>query len=54
MPYGYVPFSPAPRPFSWVMLPGECRLSPRHPGYVMTVCDETREKRLERHAATVR
>ncbi|KAL8647482.1 MAG: hypothetical protein Q9210_005533 [Variospora velana] len=36
------------------MSPGECKLLPRHPGYVMTVCDETREKRLERHAATMK
>ena len=35
------------------MSPGECRLLPRHPGYVMMVCDDTREKRVERHAATV-
>ena len=36
------------------MLPVVCRLSPRMPGYVMTVCEETRVKRRERHDVAVR
>ena len=31
-----------------------CRLSPRQPGYVMTVCDETDDKKVSRHVAVVR
>ena len=41
-------------PLSPVMLPVVCRLSPRMPGYVMTVCEETRVKRRERHDVAVR
>ena len=37
-----------------VMLPVVCRLSPRMPGYVITVCEETRVKRRERHDVVAR
>lgn len=36
-------------PFKPVILPVVCKLSPRMPGYVMTVCEETRVKSRERH-----
>ena len=41
-------------PLNPVMLPVVCRLSPRHPGYVMTVCEETRLKNRERHDVATR
>ncbi len=36
-----MPLRPVMEPFVW-------RLSPRQPGYVMTVCEETRADRKER------
>ena len=36
------------------MLPVVCRLSPRIPGYVMTVCEETRVENRERHVVVKR
>ena len=36
------------------MLPVVCRLSPRIPGYVMTVCEETRVESRERHVVARR
>ena len=41
-------------PLNPVMLPVVCRLSPRMPGYVMTVCEETRLKRRKRHDVVAR
>ena len=62
MPYGYVLSLPTPRPLvpsmslplNPVMLPVVCRLSPRIPGYVMTVCEETRVENRERHVVATR
>ncbi len=36
-------------PLNPVILPVVCRLSPRIPGYVMTVCEETSVKSREKH-----
>ena len=36
------------------MLPVVCRLLPRIPGYVMTVCEETKVESRERHAVAMR
>ena len=41
-------------PLSPVILPVVCRLSPRMPGYVMTVCEDTRVKIRERHVVATR
>ena len=41
-------------PLNPVMLPVVCRLSPRMPGYVMTVCEETMVKRKKRHDVVAR
>ena len=41
-------------PLNPVMLPVVCRLSPRMPGYVMTVCEETNVKRRMRHDVVAR
>ena len=54
--------SPTPRPLvptmslplKPVILPVVCRLSPRIPGYVMTVCEETRVESRERHVVATR
>ena len=35
------------------MLPVVLRLSPRQPGYVMTVCEATRDERESRHVVIV-
>jgi hypothetical protein len=56
MPYGHiVPCSVSfkyltPRPFDSTTVPFVCRLSPLHPGYVMTMCECAREMRSERSA----
>lgn len=49
MPYGYVLLSPTPSPDASGIVPFVCRLSPRQPGYVMTVCEATRVERRVRH-----
>lgn len=54
MPYGKVLFEPMPSPCASATVPFEFRLSPRHPGYVMTVWVETRVKRMERHVVVAR
>ena len=40
-------------PLKPVMLPVVCRLSPRIPGYVITVCEETRTESRERHVVAL-
>ena len=53
IPYGYVLFGPTPSPPDAAnnSVPFLFRLSPRHPGYVMTVCAEMREEKVNRHKA---
>ena len=61
MPYGYVLSLPTPRPpdpvrslpSSPLIVPFVWRLSPRQPGYVMTVCEEAIPSRREMHVVTV-
>lgn len=47
---------PAPKPSTpgSVTFPYVCRLFPRHPGYVMTVCAETSDKNERRKDVIVR
>jgi hypothetical protein len=56
MPYGHIWLSGVLfkyeliRPFDCAVVPFECRLSPLHPGYVMTMCACASERRSERSA----
>ena len=53
MPYGNELFGPIPRPCASGIVPLVFRLSPRQPGYVMTVCEETRVDRRQRQTVLV-
>jgi hypothetical protein len=56
MPYGHILPSavsfkyPTARPFDSTTVPFVCRLSPLHPGYVITLCECAREMKSERSA----
>ena len=54
MPYGKVLLGPTPNPpdaANSSCVPFVCRLSPLQPGYVMTVCPETRAEEAKRQSA---
>ena len=55
IPYGNVLFGPTPNPpdsTNCSIVPFSCKLSPLHPGYVMTVCAEMKEERMRMHEDT--
>lgn len=57
IPYGKVLFGPTPRPpesTNCSSVPFVCKLSPLHPGYVMTVCAKVMVRKAEKTDALAR